>query len=438
MQLDPGVAVDPGEDSGLHEVDVSPVFWGKCFVDGFLDREADEGADPPTVCRESGDTLNLLGAQHPRLDAFSRRREILKIDTEASVLVARDQRDGHVAFVADGDAEILSGGRSPPRVGQDRRSAAAEDLERSACSEAPTDPVDLPIAHQIQRIGSLLRVKLLQDLHRNRRLGVRQRHAEHNSVLDSIFVDDRERLHPARVTASPVPGHGAIDCQCIGIPPAEVGLSSHFIRTPAMLKLIILALLVTPPATAGKDVVQAEHERLVDEMETLVARQIWAGVERKYKEMQKLEIELTQEDHLHGAYAARELGDMAAVYERLKKAAQVDPTKEVIDWLWEIDSNYGHVELITVPNRSTELAIEEMPFDTSQRKAVEIAVSAANDDGTFSGLIPKGSYTFAGQPFMIEPGVSVRIEVSPRVRRQGVIEPVIIYRDTPGSSPVEP
>jgi hypothetical protein len=39
---------------------------------------------------------------------------------------------------------------------------------------------------------------------------------------------------------------------------------------------------------------------------------------------------------------------------------------------------------------------------------------------------------------MIEPGLSVRIEVSPRVRRQGVIDPVIIYRDTPGSAPTDP
>jgi hypothetical protein len=205
-----------------------------------------------------------------------------------------------------------------------------------------------------------------------------------------------------------------------------------------MIKLLFLVLLCTPIASAGKDVVQAEHERLADEMETLVARQIWSGVERKYREMEKLEIQLTQQDHLHGAYAARELGDMARVYERLKKAAEVDPTKEIIDWLWEIDSNYGHVELVTVPNRSTELTITEMPFDTCQRKAVEIAVSAAHEDGTFTGLIPRGSYTFAGQAFTIEPGVSVRIEVSPRVRRQGVIEPVIIYRDTPGAMPVEP
>ena len=80
----------------------------------------------------------------------------------------------------------------------------------------------------------------------------------------------------------------------------------------------------------------------------------------------------------------------------------------------------------------------ELPFDTAQRKAVEIAIEEAKDEGTFTGLIPKGSYTFAGQPFMVEPGISVRIEVSPRVRRQGVIQPVIIYRDTPGSMATDP
>ena len=201
---------------------------------------------------------------------------------------------------------------------------------------------------------------------------------------------------------------------------------------------LFLALLHTSTAAAGKDVIQAEHERLTDEMESLVQRQIWSGVERKYQEMVKLNIELNAVDHLHGAYAAREFGDMAGVYDRLKKAAELDSSKEIVDWLWEIDSNYGQVELLTVPNRTAALSTEEMPFDTCQRKSVEIAIEAAEQHGHFTGLIPKGTYNFAGQPFMIEPGLSVRIEVSPRVRRQGVIDPVIIYRDTPGSMPIEP
>lgn len=198
------------------------------------------------------------------------------------------------------------------------------------------------------------------------------------------------------------------------------------------------ALLASPPASAAKDATEAEHDRLSEEIERLVQRQVWSGVERKFLEMEKLGVELTQQDYLHGAYAARELGDIQSVYERLYKAKERKPTKEIIDWLWDIDRNYGHVELMTVPNRSTDLSCELMPFDVTQRKAVEVAISSAQDDGHFVGLIPKGSYIFAGQPFTVEPGVSVRIEVSPRVRRQGLIDPVIIYRDTPGGVSAEP
>ncbi len=205
------------------------------------------------------------------------------------------------------------------------------------------------------------------------------------------------------------------------------------------LKIILLTLcLLSLPAQADDEIRLAERDRLADEMERLVQRQVWSGVERKFNEMEKLGIELTQDAYLNGAYAARELGDVAAVYERLKKAAQLGGSKEIVDWLWDIDTNYGHVELITVPNRSAELTVEVMPFDINQRKAVEAALEAAQSNGTFSGLIPQGDYVFSGQPFTVEPGISVRIEVSPRVRRQGVIEPVIIYRDTPGSAPIEP
>ena len=127
-------------------------------------------------------------------------------------------------------------------------------------------------------------------------------------------------------------------------------------------------------------------------MESLVQRQIWTGVERKYQEMEKLQITLDAIDHLHGAYAARELGDMASVYSRLKQAAAIEPTKEVIDWLWDIDSNYGHVELLTVPNRSTELTIGELPFDTAQRKAVEIAIEEAKDCLLYTSPSPRDRY----------------------------------------------
>ena len=196
----------------------------------------------------------------------------------------------------------------------------------------------------------------------------------------------------------------------------------------------MLALALQPGSASAKDAVEAEHERLSDEIEKLAQRQVWSGVERKFEELEGLEsVQLTFDDLLHGAHAARELGDVAAAYERLKHAAKVEGTKEVVDWLWDIDQNYGFVELVSVPPRSAVLQAELMPFDPNARKAVDAAIESARQDGIFVGMLPKGSYEFAAQPFRVEPGVNVRIEVSPRMRRQGLIDPVYVYPDTPGS-----
>lgn len=197
-----------------------------------------------------------------------------------------------------------------------------------------------------------------------------------------------------------------------------------------MIHAVFFGLILNGSAFA-KNATQAEHDRLSEEMERLVQRQVWTGVEQTFEELERLDVALTQQDYLHGAFAARELGNVQSVYERLILAKELGSTQEINDWLMNLVQNYGHVELMTVPNRGTELTAELMPFDVNQRKAVEMAIAAASDDGHFVGMIPRGNYVFAGQPFTVDPGVSVRIEVSPRTRRQGIIEPVILYRDTP-------
>ena len=197
--------------------------------------------------------------------------------------------------------------------------------------------------------------------------------------------------------------------------------------------ILLLACLAASPARAADDAAAAEHDRISDEMERLAERKIWPGVERKFAELVKLETTMTLDDLLIGAHAARELGDVAAAYERLKTAARVKGTKEIVDWLWDIDNNYGHVDLTAVPARSAELTAVTMPFDPNQRRAVDSAVKRSKQDGAFRGLLPAGAYSFAGQKFEVVPGISVKIEVSPRMRRQGLIDPVIIVRDSPGA-----
>lgn len=197
--------------------------------------------------------------------------------------------------------------------------------------------------------------------------------------------------------------------------------------------LLLLMLSLAGPAGAADKVAEAERARIAGEMDKLVQRQVWAGVERKYDELVELGVDLTVQDYLNGATAARELGDVQSTYERLKAAARIKGSKEIVDWLWDIDNNYGHVELVSVPARSAELTIATPPFDPNQRKALDAAIETARKDGAFTGMLPKGDYVFAGQKFSVEPGISVRIEVSPRMRRQGLIDPVILYRELPGA-----
>lgn len=198
--------------------------------------------------------------------------------------------------------------------------------------------------------------------------------------------------------------------------------------------LVVLTVLVgAAPAAAATDATDAEHERLSEELEDLARRQIWKGVEQRFKDIEQLGIEPSFDDYLQAAYAARELGDVQSAYERLKAAARIKKTKEVTDWLWDLDNHYGHVELLTQPSRSATLTCPSKPFDPNARNAVDAAIEQARDDGRFVGMLPKGDYVFEGQKFTVEPGVSVHIEISPKMRRRGLIDPVIIYRDKNGN-----
>lgn len=212
-----------------------------------------------------------------------------------------------------------------------------------------------------------------------------------------------------------------------------LGTSARLHLALALPLALALTLALSASPAQAKDETQAEHDRLSGEIDKLASRLVWSGVERKYRELERLGVEPGFDDLMHGATAARELGDVERCYQRLKGAAKLNSTKDVLNWLWEIDSNYGHVELLTVPSRAAELEVAEMPFDPNQRKAVEFAMAGTRQDGIFVGMLPKGVYTFATQGFQVEPGLAVRIEVSPRVRRQGLIDPVIVYRDEYGN-----
>ena len=186
---------------------------------------------------------------------------------------------------------------------------------------------------------------------------------------------------------------------------------------------------VTDPARLKEST--AEADRLSGEIRTLSARQVWAGVERKYGQAMKLGVPLSGEVHLVAAYAARERGNLLDVYERLTRAAARSPSKEVVDWLWDLDHNYGRVQLNAGRKGTADLSAAQMPLDPNRRQAVTAAVKVCKSSGEFEGLLPRGDYLFGGQTFRVEPGISVRVEISPKARRQGLEAPTIVYRELP-------
>ena len=177
---------------------------------------------------------------------------------------------------------------------------------------------------------------------------------------------------------------------------------------------IALAEDVVPENPADDPAVMAEYYRLHDEMQKLAKRQVWSGVNRYYEEMEALGVPLDYHDYVAGALAARHEGEVMVAYDRLQAAARIDGTREVIEWLWSIDTAYGRVTLATQPLEPSTLEVTQLPMLPDQRAAVEAAIRQVDETGAYDGMLPEGDYTFAGQLFTVTPGPKeVSIVVTP-------------------------
>jgi hypothetical protein len=194
---------------------------------------------------------------------------------------------------------------------------------------------------------------------------------------------------------------------------------------PGFLTLALFhGLIMAGPRASGEAaepvdpaVVAAEYQRLSDEMEQLARRQVWVGLEDKFREIEALGVPIRVQDLVHGAHAARALGDVQTTWERLQAAQALSDDDEIVDWLRAIESEYGQVSLSTSPPRPVELAPAAMPFAPDRRSAVDFAADVLWEVGAFEGRLPAGTYTLATTTFEVEPGISLRIEVSTRRQR---------------------
>jgi hypothetical protein len=188
------------------------------------------------------------------------------------------------------------------------------------------------------------------------------------------------------------------------------------------LTALAFSLLIAP-AMAGTsaehvpspEIQAAEHSRLSSEIRSLARRSAWKGVDRAYDGIARLQVEMSWEDHLYGAHASSELGDVSTAYDRLYSAVQVRPEKVLVDWLWDLDHSYGRVQL-SAPGKAS-LQAASIPLDPVQRKAVERAISTCEADGGFEGMLPAGSYSFAGLELVVEAGEMTELVIEPAPRK---------------------
>ena len=171
-----------------------------------------------------------------------------------------------------------------------------------------------------------------------------------------------------------------------------------------MLFTSLLALATEPVVPPPPD--HAEYTRLSQELQSLAARNAWAGADRTFRALMATGAPPTFEDLVQGAHAARAIGDMGASRDRLVAAKAHQEDREVIDWLWEIDRNYSRVTLKCDVGSGWELASDNQPFNPDHLRAIHYAIDQVDTRCAFDGLLPAGSYQFAHRPFTVRPGVA--------------------------------
>lgn len=172
--------------------------------------------------------------------------------------------------------------------------------------------------------------------------------------------------------------------------------------------VIMFSPLLAPIAHAG-EVERAEHIRLSEEMRKLAQRNAWTAVEAQYLKLEALEAAgevLTFAENKLGAESARAIGNITGCRNRLAKAAKIDGKPEIIEWLADIDRNYGPVKISFNPDYSGERVLNPSvpPFAPDQRAAIGWVATFITEGNNFDGILPAGEYSVGGQTINVVVG----------------------------------
>ncbi len=187
--------------------------------------------------------------------------------------------------------------------------------------------------------------------------------------------------------------------------------------TLPFLALLCLTLVTLEPVFAVEPSAsqRAEYRRQTVELHKLAQREAWSGVERFYLSISAGAVEPSSADHVAAAHAAASRGEVHAVRDRLMSAHRLEEDREVVEWLWSIDTNFGEVEVVAAGGNP--LTVERLPFDRSKAAAVAYAQDAIDSDDQFAGLLPAGRYLLGETVFVVEVGRCVSLDLDPRGRR---------------------
>lgn len=185
-------------------------------------------------------------------------------------------------------------------------------------------------------------------------------------------------------------------------------------------------LLIVSLSRAEGEAEQAEYRRLSGEMEMLGQRDQWKGVSKHFDKMIQLDVRIKEKDYLLAAQASQELGQMRAAVNHLRAAFEINPSKRTLNWLSEIEESYGNVELRLLTKGEPNLKVHGHYVDPIKRNVITVAQQSLEENREFVGMLPKGTYTFIDYEFEVQSGVAIHLELSPKLRRNGLTAPKII------------
>ena len=158
------------------------------------------------------------------------------------------------------------------------------------------------------------------------------------------------------------------------------------------MALYFFLLLFMGAPSFGNTVSDAETVRLRSEMKMLAKRDAWTGVDRAFRAAHALQPELTFDDYPLGAFAAQALGDPRP--EAFTRSMH-RKSKTVLDWLWNIDTEYVPVRLAA---NSRRINLFGLCLSSTKRNYSNLHKAHWQKQGvsTFSS---SGTYTLGGFTF---------------------------------------